>query len=54
MSRPLSSPEQQKEATRRCAQGGTLQRIRVQLRPQHIHHAMRHQRRTNYFPSIRR
>ena len=38
---PLT-PEQQKEATRRRAQGATLQELAGQLRPQHCHHAPRH------------
>ena len=46
MGRPPSlTPEQQKEATRRRAQGATLQELAPQLRPQHIHHAPCHPRR---------
>ena len=45
MGRPPSlTPAQQKEATRRRAQGATLQEIGGQLRPQHIHHAPCHAR----------
>ena len=46
MGRPPSlTPEQQKEATRRRAQGATLQELARQLRPQHFHHAPRHEAR---------
>jgi Resolvase, N terminal domain len=55
MGRPPSlTPAQQKEATRRRAQGATLRELAEQLRPQHIHHAPRHPRSLTYYILIGR
>jgi Resolvase, N terminal domain len=51
MGRPPSllwTPAQQKEATRRRAQGATLQELADSYRPQHIHHAPRDACRVTY------
>jgi hypothetical protein len=56
MGRPPSlTPTQQKEATRRRAQGATLQELAHSYDPQHIHHAPRDPSRLTsdgpYFPA---